>query len=262
MTRAAIFALAAVGLNIALGIGGNDQFWPCGLFFGLGAVVMGIWRFMHKLITPLMTFPLVIDGTQNMPIIWLVTLIVSALVAWGIGILSLRTTGVYFIMITLAFAQMMYFFLYQLAKLWGRGWLSSVWAQSFSWAKYLFDPIQFYLIVFAFLCCTLLFKAGLMHSAFGLALNATRQSPMRVETNGINTQRLKLVAFIFSSAITGLAGALFADLNRFVSPAMFSWQFSGEIIVFIIIGGVGRLVWACNWGIGICRLVTFPWWFE
>ena len=239
MTRAAIFALAAVGLNIALGIGGLISFGHAA-FFGIGGYIMGILAFHAQTFTPLITFPFEIKGTQNMPIIWLVTLLVSAMVAWGIGVLSLRTRGVYFIMITLAFAQMMYFFFISWPSYGGEDGLALYGRNHFPGLN-TFDPIQFYLIVFAFLCGALLFKAGLMQSAFGLALNAARQSPARVETNGINSQRLKLVAFIFSGAITGLAGALFADLNRFVSPAMFSWQFSGEIIVFIIIGGVGRL---------------------
>jgi branched-chain amino acid transport system permease protein len=84
-------------------------------------------------------------------------------------------------------------------------------------------------------------NASLIKSPFGLALNATRQIPERVETVGLNPVRLKLAAFVISGAATGLAGALFADLNRFVSPTMFSWQTSGEIMVFVIIGGVGRL---------------------
>jgi branched-chain amino acid transport system permease protein len=81
----------------------------------------------------------------------------------------------------------------------------------------------------------------LIKSPFGLALNASRQSRQRIEAVGFDFHKLQLTAFILSGAITGLAGALFADLNRFVSPSMFSWQLSGEFIVFIIIGGVGRL---------------------
>jgi len=87
----------------------------------------------------------------------------------------------------------------------------------------------------------LYFSARLRRSPFGLALNASRQSSQRVEHTGLNSNRLKLVAFVISGTITGLAGALFADLNRFVSPSMFSWQLSGEIMIFVIIGGVGRL---------------------
>ena len=88
---------------------------------------------------------------------------------------------------------------------------------------------------------TLLFQGRLAASAFGLALNAARQSAIRVETVGLNPTRIKLQAFVISGAITGLAGALYADLNRFVSPTMFSWQTSGEIMIFVILGGVGRL---------------------
>ena len=91
------------------------------------------------------------------------------------------------------------------------------------------------------LAMVLLFAATLAKSPFGLALNAARQTTERVETVGLDSTRIKLVAFVISGAITGLAGALFADLNRFVSPTMFSWQLSGEIMIFVIIGGVGRL---------------------
>ena len=94
---------------------------------------------------------------------------------------------------------------------------------------------------FALLCIVLFLNARLQNAPFGLALNAARQVPVRVETVGLSPMRLKLLAFVISGAITGLAGALFADLNRFVSPTMFSWQLSGELIVFLLIGGVARL---------------------
>ncbi|MEO0931057.1 MAG: branched-chain amino acid ABC transporter permease, partial [Pseudomonadota bacterium] len=96
-------------------------------------------------------------------------------------------------------------------------------------------------ICLTILCVVLAFNAMLARAPFGLALNAARQVPQRVETVGLNPTRLKLVAFVISGAITGLAGALFADLNRFVSPTMFSWQMSGEIMIFVILGGVARL---------------------
>ncbi|MGR3492647.1 MAG: branched-chain amino acid ABC transporter permease, partial [Shimia sp.] len=104
------------------------------------------------------------------------------------------------------------------------------------------DPIQFYALVFVILGAVLVFAGRLAASPFGLALNAARQSPARAEAVGLKPRRLRLVAFTISGAITGLAGALFADLNRFVSPSMLSWQTSGEIIVFVILGGVGRLM--------------------
>jgi len=239
MTRAAIFALAAVGLNIALGIGGLVSFGHAA-FFGMGGYVMGILAHHAQTYTPVAEFPFLIDGTKSMPVIWLASIFFSGALAWIIGLLSLRTTGVYFIMITLAFAQMMFFFSISWSAYGGEDGLSIYVRNSFPGLNTL-DPIQFFGICFVILSVALFAKARLMKSSFGLALNAARQSPQRVETVGLNTQRLRLVAFVISGAITGLAGALFADLNRFVSPTMFSWQLSGEIMVFIIIGGVGRL---------------------
>ena len=175
-----------------------------------------------------------------MPVIWLVSILLSAVLAWVIGFLSLRTTGVYFIMITLAFAQMMFFFSISWSEYGGEDGLSIYVRNSFPGLNSL-DPIQFYILCLAILLIVLGAMARVVKSPFGLALNAARQSPQRVEAVGLNVKRLRLVAFVISGAITGLAGALFADLNRFVSPTMFSWQLSGEIMVFIIIGGVGRL---------------------
>ena len=108
-TRAAILALAAVGLNIALGIGGLVSLGHA-VFFGLGGYAMGILAWHAQMYQPLEAFGLAIPGTKSMPLIWLVAIGVSALAALIIGVISLRTSGVYFIMITLAFGQMFYFF--------------------------------------------------------------------------------------------------------------------------------------------------------
>ncbi|WP_438991053.1 branched-chain amino acid ABC transporter permease [Lentibacter sp.] len=239
MTRAAVFALAAVGLNIALGLGGLVSFGHA-VFFGLGGYAMGILAYHAQTYTPLMEAPLLIEGTKAMPLIWLVAVVISAFAALLIGVLSLRTGGVYFIMITLAFGQMFYYFAISWAAYGGEDGLSIYVRNGFPGLNTL-DPIQFYGICLAILSLALIAADRLAKSPFGLALGAVRQVPQRVETVGLDGARLKLVAFVISGAITGLAGALFADLNRFVSPTMFSWQLSGEIMVFIIIGGVGRL---------------------
>jgi branched-chain amino acid transport system permease protein len=238
-TRAVIFALAAVGLNIALGLGGLVSLGHAA-FFGIGGYAMGIQAYHAQTFTPLMEWPFVIEGTKSMPVIWLVAVVASALAALVIGVLSLRTSGVYFIMITLAFGQMFYFFTISWPAYGGEDGLSIYVRNGFPGLNTLV-PIQFYGLCFAILCAVLFLNARLARSPFGLALNAARQVPVRVETVGLDGQRIKLAAFVISGAITGLAGALFADLNRFVSPTMFSWQTSGEIIVFIIIGGVARL---------------------
>jgi branched-chain amino acid transport system permease protein len=187
-----------------------------------------------------MEAPFLIEGTKSMPVIWITALIASALAALLIGVLSLRTSGVYFIMITLAFGQMFYFFAISWPAYGGEDGLSIYIRNDFPGLNTL-DPIQFFGICFALLALALWLNARLASSPFGLALNAARQNAQRVETVGLSPFRLRLTAFVISGAITGLAGALFADLNRFVSPTMFSWQMSGEIMVFIILGGVGRL---------------------
>lgn len=238
-TRAVIFALAAVGLNIALGLGGLVSLGHA-VFFGLGGYAMGILAHHAQTFTPAMTWPFVIEGTNSMPIIWLVAMAVSGLAAWLIGLLSLRTAGVYFIMITLAFGQMFYYFAISWAEYGGEDGLSIYVRNGFPGLNTLV-PVQFFGLCFAILCLVLVFTAMLAKSPFGLALNAARQTPTRVETVGLDPTRLKLVAFVISGIITGLAGALFADLNRFVSPTMFSWQMSGEIMIFVILGGVARL---------------------
>ena len=239
MTRAVIFALAAVGLNLILGIGGFVSFGHAA-FFGLGGYVMGILAWHAQNYSPLMEWPLLIEGTKSMPIIWLLSISLSALLALLIGIVSLKTSGVYFIMITLAFAQMMYYFSISWSAYGGEDGMSIYVRNDFPGLNTL-EPIQFYLLCFSILLGSLWLISRIVKSPFGLALNAARQSPQRVQAVGLDLNRLQLLAFVISGAITGLAGALFADLNRFVSPNMFSWQLSGEFIVFIIIGGVGRL---------------------
>lgn len=238
-TRVVIFALAGVGLNLALGLGGLVSLGHAA-FFGIGGYAMGILASHAQSYTPIMEWPFLIEGTKFMPIIWLVAIVVSALVALIIGALSLRTSGVYFIMITLAFGQMLFYFTISWPAYGGEDGLSIYVRNGFPGLNTL-DPIQFFLICYVILALVLIFSARLAKSPFGLALNAVRQTSERVETVGIAPYRLRLTAFVISGMITGLAGALFADLNRFVSPTMFSWQTSGEIMVFVILGGVARL---------------------
>lgn len=238
-TRAVILALAAAGLNIALGIGGLVSLGHAA-FFGIGGYAMGILAFHAQSYTPLMEWPFAVAGTKSMPVIWLAALLASGFAAFLIGLLSLRTGGVYFIMITLAFGQMFYFFTISWATYGGEYGMSIYVRNGFPGLNTLV-PIQFYGLCLAALLLVLGLTALLRRSAFGLALNAARQAPERVRAVGLDPYRLRLAAFTLSGAVTGLAGALYADLNRFVSPSMFSWQLSGELIVFIILGGTARL---------------------
>jgi branched-chain amino acid transport system permease protein len=235
-TRVAILALAATGLNLALGLGGLVSFGHAA-FFGIGGYAAGILATHAFSGDPLL---LGLSGTNQMPVIWLVAMLVAGLVGFLIGLISLRTSGVYFIMITLAFAQMVYYFAISWPAYGGEDGLSILVRNQFPGVNTM-KPVSFFLICYAVLIVALGLFVLIRGSRFGSALQAARQNEVRVATVGIAPYRIRLTAFAISAALTGLAGALFADLNRFVSPSMLSWHMSGELIVLIILGGTGRL---------------------
>lgn len=238
-TRVAILALAGVGLNLALGSGGMVSFGHAA-FFGLGGYVAGVAALHAFEGSAMLTWPITIGGSESMLVVWLAAMALTAVVALAIGAISLRTSGVYFIMITLAFAQMIYYFAVSLPAYGGadglpiylRGGLPLIDTG---------DPLSFFLVCYALLLLALFLTHRLVGSRFGAALLCARMNPERLATLGIAPFPVKLTAFALSAMMTGLAGALYAELNGFVSPAMLSWQRSGEIIVFVILGGVGRL---------------------
>lgn len=240
LTKVVILALAGVGLNLALGLGGLVSFGHAA-FFGIGGYVAGILA-SHILNDEILfsVFGLQLPGTTNMLIIWVLAIVVAAIAAAVIGYFSLRTQGVYFIMITLAFAQMIYYFAIAWPAYGGEDGLS-IYVRNQLFNLNTLDPIIFYGICFSLLMAAITLVSLLANSPFGAALQAARQNEQRLAALGIRPFGIKLCAFIISAAITALAGALFADLNRFVSPDMLSWHTSGEIMVFVILGGVGRL---------------------
>jgi branched-chain amino acid transport system permease protein len=238
-TRMAILALAAVGLNLALGLGGLVSFGHAA-FFGIGGYAAGILSTHAMSLRPLMTWPVEIGGSDNMLVIWPVAVILSGLVALATGAISLRTSGVYFIMITLAFAQMIYYFATSWPAYGGEDGLSLALRNSFPGINAAL-PLNFFLICYVLLIAALYLFARIRDSRFGAALQAARQNEVRVAAVGIAPFPIRLVGFVLSAMMTGLAGSLFADLNRFVSPSMLSWQMSGELIVLVILGGTGRL---------------------
>jgi len=251
-TRVAILALAATGLNIALGLGGLVSFGHAA-FFGLGGYAAGILA-THAMNYEPIAFG--IAGTNLMPIIWLVAMLVCGVVGLLIGLISIRTSGVYFIMITLAFAQMIFYFAISWPAYGGEDGLSIPIRNAFPGLNTLV-PIQFFAVCAALLGLGIGFFAMLRASRFGSALEAARQNEARVAAVGIEPFRIRLAAFTISAMVTGVAGALFADLNRFTSPSMLSWQMSGELIVLIIIGGVGRAVGPLA---GAIVFVAFEYW--
>jgi len=235
-TRIAILALAATGLNLALGFGGLVSFGHAA-FFGIGGYAAGIFA-SHAFNAEPLLFGL--PATDSMPVVWLAAGLFAGLAALPIGAISLRTSGVYFIMITLAFAQMLYYFAISWPAYGGEDGLSITVRNAFPGLNTA-NPLSFFFVCYGLLMATLLLVWRIRDSRFGSALQAARQNEMRVAAVGIRPYRIRLAAFVISAVITGVAGALFADLNRFVSPSMMSWQMSGELIVLIILGGTGRL---------------------
>ena len=238
-TKAAILGMAGVGLNIALGLGGLVSFGHAA-FFGVGGYAAGVLA-SHSFSGQPLDFGLfTVPGTTSMPVIWLVAIIVAGLIAIPIGALSLRTGGVHFIMITLAFAQMIFYFAISWPAYGGEDGMS-LYLRNGLFGLPTMDPWTYFLIVYGLLLAVLGLSLMIVRSRFGLALDMARQNALRLTSVGVRPFDVRLIAFVISAAITGLAGALYADLNRFVSPSMMSWHMSGELIVLIILGGTARL---------------------
>jgi len=234
-TRMAILALAAVGLNIALGLGGLVSFGHAA-FFGIGGYAAGIVASHAMNAEPLFGMNL----PASMPLAWIMAAVFAGLAALVTGAISLRTSGVYFIMITLAFAQMIYYFAISWPAYGGEDGLSIAMRNGFPGANTA-RPVDLFLISFGLLVAALLLFWRLRDSRFGAALQAARQNETRVAAIGIEPFPIRLAAFVISAMVAAIAGAMFAELNRFVSPSMLAWQMSGELIVLIILGGTGRL---------------------
>jgi branched-chain amino acid transport system permease protein len=238
-TKVAILGLAGAGLNLALGYGGMVSFGHAA-FFGIGGYVTGIFASHAASAEPILVLPFTLLGSNEMLGIWPMAMLAGGAVALLIGALSLRTTGVYFIMVTLAFAQMIFYFAISWPRYGGEDGLSFYVRNTFPGLNAMV-PFNYFLICIALLGLGLIVTAVVTQSRFGLALQATRQNEQRSTAVGIRATPVRLTAFVLSAMITALAGSLYADLNRFVSPSMFSWHMSGELMVFVILGGVGRL---------------------
>nr|WP_258176229.1 branched-chain amino acid ABC transporter permease [Halomonas ventosae] len=234
-SRIALVAMAAVGLNLAIGFGGMVSFGHAA-YFGLGGYVSGISAYHAFDGSLVMGLP----GSDDMLVIWLSAVLLCGLLALVIGAISLRTTGVYFIMITLAFAQMAYYFATSWPDYGGEDGLP-IYLRNTLPGLDTNHALSFFLVCFTGLVLSLAFTSRLMRSRFGAALTMARLNETRLATAGISPFPIRLVAFVISAMITGLAGALYAELNGFVSPSMLSWHLSGELMVIVILGGVGRL---------------------
>lgn len=222
--RILIYAIAASALNLALGYGGLVSFGHA-LFLGVGAYAVGLSAF-HGL------------GSG-----WLhlgFALAAAALVGLVVGAISLRTSGMAFIMITLAFAQMGYFLLVSLKQYGGDDGLP-VSATSRFGALDLGSTATVYYAAWLVLVAVLWWMARLRLSPFGMALRGARQNARRIDAIGLQSRQLQLAAFVLSGMVCTLAGVLLANLNAFVSPSTLAWTVSGELIVMVVLGGIGTV---------------------
>ena len=221
-----IFAIAAISLDLILGYGGMVSFGHAA-YLGLGAYAVGILAH-HGIDNGFIHFAAAIGG--------------SALLALFIGSVSLRTGGVHFIMITLAFAQMVFFLGESLNLYGGDDGMTLATHSRFPGPLDLDAPNALYYLTFALLAVLLWAGDHLVHSRFGMAIRGIRSNEPRMRALGYRTFRIRLAAFVISGAVCGAAGALFANQTLFVSPAIMQWTRSGEIMMMVILGGMGTLV--------------------
>ena len=223
-TRIVIWSIAAASLNMILGYGGLVSFGHAA-FFGIGGYAVGI---------------LAASGVASGWVQWPVALGASVVWAAIVGALSLRTRGVYFIMITLAFAQLVYYLSSGLETYGGDDGLN-ISRSRFPGVIDLRDKAAFYWLCFALLCGTLWFCSRFAISRFGQVLRSAKSNELRMNALGFPVFRYRLAAFVISGAFGGLAGILLANEGAYVSPAMMSWVKSGDLIVIVVLGGIGAL---------------------
>jgi len=225
-TRAVIFSIAAVALNFVLGYGGLVSLMHASLA-GVGAYAVAILAFHDYEGTRL--FGLV-PGTGNLLISIPVGILAAALVAALTGIVALRTSGAYFIMITLAFNQMLFFFFVALQTYGGEDGMQILATLDLGGLD-VSRRATFFYVALAALAAELLVFSRLVESRFGTIVRASAQNERRVVALGIPSLRYKLAAFAISGAAAGLAGALWAAGQQFVSPSELSWVRSGDYVV-------------------------------
>jgi branched-chain amino acid transport system permease protein len=222
-TRVIIMAMGAVSLNLIMGYGGMVSFGHAA-YLGIGGYAVGI---------------LATEGVGSGFVQWPVAIAVSALYALVVGALSLRTRGVYFIMITLAFAQMIYYVASGLERYGGDDGLTIYKRSQFAGLIDLNNTAVFYYLCLAFLIASIYLVSRLVNSRFGLVVQGARSNERRMRAIGFATFYYKLVAFVIAGALCGLAGALLANHTNFISPAMMQWTRSGDLIVMVVLGGLG-----------------------
>ncbi len=224
-TRVLILAMAAVSLNLIMGFGGMVSFGHAA-YLGIGGYAFGI---------------LAKEGITSGLIQWPVALLVCGLFALVVGALCLRTRGVYFIMITLAFAQMAYYIAIALDRYGGDDGMTIYKRSQFSEWINLSNKTFFYYLCFALLLATVYLVWRIVNSRFGMVIQGARSNERRMRAIGFPTFRYKLVCFVISGMICGLSGVLLANHTDFINPSVMSWIRSGDLMVMAVLGGMGTV---------------------
>lgn len=222
--RMICLAIAAVSLNLILGFGGMVSFGHAA-FVGIGAYAVGIPSY-HGYDSAWLHFPL--------------AMIAAAVFALVTGAVSLRTKGVYFIMITMAFAQMAYYFFLSLEEYGGDDGMT-LWSRSDFGIIDISDGLTFFLFCYALLAICIYATFRIVHSRFGMVLRGCNSNEARMKALGYNTYAYRLTAYVISGAMCGLAGALIANLQDFITADTMTWTRSGELMFMVILGGAGSL---------------------
>ena len=221
--RIMLLGMAAMGLNLALGYGGMVSFGHAA-FIGIGAYCAGISQFYG-----------ITNGWAHIGF----SIVICGFAGLLIGYLALRTSGIYFIMITLAFAQML-FFLFVSLEAYGGDDGMSIDRADFGFID-LYDPLRLYFLIWVCLVIVGLVLMLIVRSRFGVTLRAIKSNESRVEAMGLSPLRFKMVGYVISAIICGIAGTLFASWQEYVSPDIMHWTRSGELMIIIILGGLGTL---------------------
>lgn len=224
--RTMIWAIAAVSLNLIMGYGGMISFGHA-VYIGVGGYAVGILTF---------------HGIESAYIQWPVALAASGLVALIFGAISLRTRGVYFIMITLAFTQMVHFFSVSLEKYGSDDGLTIDARSDFSIPFFdLNDGMTLYYLIFVLMMLSIYVTYKIVNSRFGMVIRGAMSNDGRMRSIGYPTYAYKLTAFVIAGVMCGLSGILSANLEDFVSPDMMSWPRSGDLIFMVVLGGMGTI---------------------
>jgi branched-chain amino acid transport system permease protein len=223
--RIMIFAIAALSLNLILGYGGMVSFGHAA-YLGVGAYAVGV---------------LAHYGIHNGFLQWALAIAASALVALVIGAISIRTSGVYFIMITLAFTQMLYYLGISIEEYGGDDGMRLAVKSQFAGLVDLNDANAFYYLVLAILVLALFVGHRLVNSRFGLVLRAAKSNEARTRSLGFSPYPYRLAAFVIAGAVCGLAGALLVNHTAYLTPEFMNWTRSGELMFMVILGGMASI---------------------